>query len=414
MVQQLGLRGQRLRRSAVLMLLLAGTTACTSNLQHAGPEPQPQGRHRIGHTAAATLRASSRPGALSVTAVKSFPGGVLMVAAESSTGAGRHTTRVLLSRDRGATFSDVTPPAARAAASWSVDDLAARGSAHLWIAVWDADTTDERVFRSADGGRHWRASSAPGHDAAAGATDSLTFLDARHGWLVQQMPTGPLSALFRTVDGGAHWHVVDRRLPQVAPVVAASTTHLWQGGGFFSDTLPRSTDGGRTWQQVDIGFRRGHRTTFSSPAVLPGGLLLATSTRSSAGVVLQFYRSRDDGGTWTRLSRLGPVRARPLLDDGYVRRGQLVFATSTVWWWVSQQARPTVYRTTDAGRHWTAHRLPIASARAGTSLSQIATSGRRHAWVTVVRRGTARLLATDDGGSSWTVVRLDLRFRPRA
>jgi photosystem II stability/assembly factor-like uncharacterized protein len=317
--------------------------------------------------------------------------------------------RVLVSRNHGATFTDVTPAGMDSPDVLWVDDFAARGAARIWVAVWDLDSTHETVYRTRDGGDSWQAVPAPGHDMAAGATDSIAFDDAQHGWLVQQMPTGPMSVLYRTNDAGAHWQPVNRRLPQVAPAVADGSMGLWQGGGFLSHRLSYSTDGGHTWSPARVGEHSGRATLFDRPAVLGGQVLEATSSLDRHGEMLRFYRTHDSVH-WSKVARLGPLPDEPKVAGGYVRRTQLVFATPAVWWLIAVDPRPTVYRTTDAGAHWSAHRLPGSAPVGSRPFLQITSSDRRHAWATITGRGTARLLATTDGGDTWAVVHLARRL----
>ena len=389
-----GMVRSRGRLVVAAAVLLTASTACTSSVQDSGTATTPS-PSRTGTTPVTGA-------ALSATAVRAYPGGLVLAAADAGSGAER-TTRVLVSRDNGGSFTDITPAGMGTTPALRVDDMVAEGSAHLWLAVWDIDTTKETVYRTDDGGSSWRAAPAPGHDMAAGARDSISFVDAEDGWLVQQMPTAPIGTLYRTGDAGAHWQRVNRRLPQVAPVVADPPTGLWQGGGSFGDRLTHSTDGGHTWTRADLGEQPGRATLFGLPGVFPGQVLETTSSLTGTGEVLRFYRTGDAGATWAQAARLGPLRHEPKAGGGYVRRAQLALVTPSVWWVVADVPRPTVYRTTDAGRHWTTHRLPGGAQDGSGPFVQITASDRRHAWATITGPDTTRVLATTDGGSTWAV-----------
>jgi hypothetical protein len=401
--------------AVAVAVVLATTAACTSNVQGTDSVARPKPSQKVAHPIASSGTPSSSPfaaarqDALSVTAVRPYPRGLVLAAVAGS--GDDPPMRVLVSRNHGATFTDVTPAGMHSTDLMMVDDIAARGPARIWVAVWDADSADETVYRTTNGGAGWHAGPAPSHDMAAGATDSLAFIDAEHGWLVQQMPTAPISALYRTGDAGAHWEPVNRRLPQVAPVVADGSSGLWQAGGFFSDRLSHSTDRGHTWSSAELGPQPARAALFDHPAVFAGQVLEAVSSLDRHGEVLRFYRTRNRV-TWSEIARLGPLSREPKVAGGDVRRAQVTFATPTVWWVIAADPRPTVYRTTDAGRHWSLHRLPVAAHVGRRPSLQIASSDRRHAWATITGSDTARLLATTDGGDTWAVVHLARRLGP--
>lgn len=403
--------------AVAVVAVLVVSAACTNTMQGTGPQTQPtlsKATHPVtpSATPSPTLSAApstaSRGKVLSVAALRAYPGGLVLAAAEVGTSEDR-PTRVLVSKNYGATFIDITPAGMNSTDLLRVDDIVARGSARIWVAVWDADSTDETLYRTTDGGTSWQAAPAPEHDAAAGAMDSISFVDARNGWLVQQMPTAPISTLYRTSDAGAHWQPVNRRLPQVAPVVAGTATDLWQAGGFFSDRLTHSTDGGHRWARVALGKQPGRARLFGAPSMFSGQVLEATSSLDRHGEVLEFYGT-GDGVNSSRIARLGPLPDEPRLGGGYVRRAQLVFATAQVWWVLAADPRPTVYRTTDAGRHWTGHRLPSTTHVGTKPFLQLASGDGRHAWATIAGRDTAQLLATSDGGRTWSGVDLAKRL----
>ena len=404
----------RCRLAATVLVVLAASVGCSSNAQGTGAGARPTSgrvipRAASSPTPSSTASTASRGDALSVTTVRAYRRGLVLAAARAGAGVGR-PQRVLVSTNHGATFTDITPAGMRGTrTTWVVDDIVARGPARLWVAVWDADSTKETVYRTTDGGGRWQAAPAPGHDAAAGAMDSISFVDAHHGWLVQQMPTAPISALYRTSDAGAHWQPVDRRLPQVAPVVPDLATGLWQGGGAFSDRLLHSTDGGQSWASADLGRQPGRATLVGRPTPFSGQMLEAVSGLTRDGEVLRFHRTRN-GVSWSDIARLGPLSDEPSIGGSDVRRAQLAFATANAWWVIADDPQPTVYRTTDAGRHWTSARLPGTSPLGRRPFVQIASSDERQAWATVAGRDTTRLLATTDGGRTWSVVDLAKRL----
>jgi hypothetical protein len=109
--------------------------------------------------------------------------------------------------------------------------------------VFNIDTTNETLYRTADGGRSWHAYSAPGHVIAAGSQDTVQFITPTRGWLVNLQPTGPLESLLATTNGGKTWRVVARLqpaggagiLPELGQVQFEPDGRVgWLGGWIFS------------------------------------------------------------------------------------------------------------------------------------------------------------------------------------
>jgi photosystem II stability/assembly factor-like uncharacterized protein len=337
--------------------------------------------------------------------VRAFPSGRLLVAGEAGTGAAQRA-RVFLSSDDGATFADITPDALAQRSSSFVDDMISRGPDRLWVLTWDANSTRSTLYRSADQGHTWQAAAAPGHNESAGSTDSLAFDDDRHGWLVQQMPNGTGSTLYATNDGGATWHTVNQRLPQVAPVASDPATGLWQGSGLLGGRLTHSTDGGRTWLTDGPTPGQGRAASSGPPGLFDGRVLVAVGSLSSPGETVRFYETADAGQAWRELSRVGPLPREPTVF-GVVRRAQTAFAGPDTWWEVASEPYPVVYTTSDAGTHWSHHRLQVPRPARKAPLLQITASDQRHAWILVSNRDVTHLLATSDGGRTWTQVHPD-------
>lgn len=81
-------------------------------------------------------------------------------------------------------------------------------------------------------------------------------------------------------------------LPQFSVPPIGRSDLLLRGGGFFSDTVYRSVDGGRTWEPLETGL----------PAAGSGGRMLAggSETFYAAGTGSTVYRTTD-GTTWEQV-----------------------------------------------------------------------------------------------------------------
>lgn len=111
---------------------------------------------------------------------------------------------ILASSDGGATWRQQlrTPD--------QVGDLCCSDADHVWA------IDGERVYRSSDGGRHWRSRrAAPGSALAA-----IAFSNARDGWLVTE---GDRPAIYVSHDGGATW----RRQTSVGSAFAPYLMDVW-------------------------------------------------------------------------------------------------------------------------------------------------------------------------------------------
>jgi hypothetical protein len=141
-----------------------------------------------------------------------------------------------------------------------------------------ANSTISTVYRSADGGQTWDATTVPGLDDATVAIDPA---DADRA-IISGQPTTASGSLLITGDGGDTW------TPEAGPWAAqlafdpSDPSHVWAVAG----TLEESTDYGATWTPIT-----GGPSGLRSIAIAAGKIYVA----SGAGVA----RTSDDGATWT-------------------------------------------------------------------------------------------------------------------
>lgn len=112
-----------------------------------------------------------------------------------------------------------------------------------------------RVYRSDDGGRHWRATDTRVPSSASAGIFSLAFRDPRHGVAVggdYAKPATAPDALAVTSDGGRSWPVQGGRVPgQYRSGAAFADGHTVLAVGTTGSDV--SSDGGRTWSRFDAG-----------------------------------------------------------------------------------------------------------------------------------------------------------------
>ena len=125
-----------------------------------------------------------------------------------------------------------------------------------WFATGGGDRP--RVFRTIDGGRHWKVADSPMASGEAAGIFSLAFRDPLFGVAVGGdflKPTEAVKAASVTYDGGRTWKLVPadkapkgyRSGSRVRAVVAATVIAVGPSG---SDV---SYDGGRSWKQFYDG-----------------------------------------------------------------------------------------------------------------------------------------------------------------
>ncbi len=331
---------------------------------------------------------------------------------------------VMVTNDGGVTWTDVTPQGLAADSGAIVKGyfIDARTG---WVFSLRA-TQDVTVYGTTDGGRSWsKLATAP--VKYGDGNMFIAFSDAQHGWFEDRSAgMGQLPGeLLATKDGGLTWTRVAQSgsvnaapgtpgvlpsgvLPFGGSLTAQSDGTLWltgaqraTGGGPGYLWLFKSTDGGKSWSQMSLPVPAGHEedaTNVSDPTFIgKTGLLSVIYTGQQSASAL--YRSSDSGQTWSLQGTLNmggwPVFANPL--NGWQTDGQ------------------HLYRTTDGGRTWSTVNpdATLQKALAGRNISQIVISGSpgstdgQRCLIVLESKGSSSvgrlLLATDDGGQTWSV-----------
>ncbi len=186
----------------------------------------------------------------------------------------------------------------------------------------------------------------------------------------------------------------DQVLQAVSPV---SDQVAWISG--HGGVIVRTLDGGESWERIpapggdSLQFRDIH--AFSSSA--------AVALTAGSGSASRIYRTADGGASW-RLNFLmnEPEGFLDCLDFWDAGRG---FAYGD-----SFDGAPYILVTADGGRSW-ARTGPEAMPQAGDGEGGFAASGTcartgdgGHGWIGTGAGGSARILATEDFGASWSEI----------
>ena len=181
------------------------------------------------------------------------------------------------------------------------------------------------VFKTTDGGLHWRPifdqepDESIGALAVAASDHNVVWAGTGEAFIRSHISIG--AGVFKSTDAGATWKfmglkntgripriVIDPRNPQVVLVCATGTTYgPQQSRGVF-----RSTDGGATWTKTlfvnpDTGCS-GLAMDQSNPRILFAGMWQYeqhTWGQRSGGPSSGVYKSTDGGVSWTKLEGHG-------------------------------------------------------------------------------------------------------------
>lgn len=150
----------------------------------------------------------------------------------------------------------------------------------------------------------------------------------------------------------------------------------------------RSEDGGRSWEEVDLGGAEIGAALYDVVRRPDTGTLIAVGGDGSAAVV---FRSTDDGVTWTRQTETGTSRTMLAVDN----------ADGDTWWMVGQDR---IMVSTDDGITWVG-----APSDPGTTGRRVSVAFRDESYGIVLDEGTSvagtgRTWLTTDGGQTWNNV----------
>ena len=351
--------------------------------------------------------------------------------------------------DGGVTWRDVSPP-------WFANETEGGRVAcyldadHAWMTeiVGASSTTTGRllVFETRNGGLSWQESDA----VPIGESNNwpappmppavqLQFIDARHGWLVTDAgyyTSGRgTTNVYTTMDGGLHWSQVATSegiersywLQQASSCRPSGMTFLSLSQGWLTwdctaqpfsspatDVVLVTDDGGRSWGPNSIniaqylaGWPDGGPTpntywacAASAPVfgggegiLLVGCAALANRDGAPAGPGWSATLRTDDGGATWNLELTHPT-------PGYVGLSQLDFVDSNAGYaFVKTASGNDLYRTNDAGRHWSIVTKGLFSGQNVTDVQFLdATTG-----FAFTDRSSATPWKTTDGGLTWTL-----------
>jgi len=322
------------------------------------------------------------------------------------------TMHILRTGDGGNTWFDVTPP--QAVPSGAATLLAAGyflDTDQAWAFFSQNDgmaPAQAIVWHTENGGMGWQTSQPlvlEGLDSQFSVSD-IQFIDSQNGWLLAHVGVGmnhDYVMLYRTQDGGASW----QRL--VDPYDDGSIQACYKPGMLFTDAqqgwlpvncngvmpgaiLYHTTDGGSTWETVNLPAPADLPTLFENPEAACGvddltfftpdfGRLAMTCTNYSTdplSYLYYLYTTQDGGATWTSTVYPG---------------GSLTFLNDQVGWAQNQN----IYQTKDGGATWT----KIANVSWEAKFDFVS---EKLGWAVARSGEEIALVKSEDGGVYWILI----------
>jgi photosystem II stability/assembly factor-like uncharacterized protein len=290
-----------------------------------------------------------------------------------------------------------------------IDSISFVNRQHGWAMVFiaasdDGKTNTYRMYETRDAGNSW---SAAGHDLTVrgGLFDSIEFVDDIHGWL----HIGPYNdaTVFATSDGGVTWTPAWKSTePYGNAFESYSFASQNAGWRVIPTRLQRTTDGGRTWSDLDYPCvaERQYTAHVSFTSDRDGWLLCGTTYASDD---FELYRTNDAGASWTRVASAGPTGAPDSLGSGAILISFQFLDHQTGWITTSADgARSGAFVTHDGGVTWSRLALKAPSGPPFWCLDHVQFVDANHGFVLVSRDNTmpGNLYETGDGGASWAIV----------
>lgn len=237
---------------------------------------------------------------------------------------------------------------------------------------------------------------------------SYDFVTPSTGWALVVTVTSGQFSVFRTIDGANHWQKQltggQGSLLQLGP---QSVQFFDRSDGFIevaaspSFLVDRTTDSGAHWHPVVLPGPGSGVITFSDPS--NGWLLVLTGSPTDQTVNL--YGTRDGGGTWQRLPDPPPdVCLRGAVSCLQVAPTVAFRRPSEGWIGTRGDPLPHVYSTSNGGRSWNRHELPIPAdgLAAGAIASVDLLPGTGVVAFLDEGNGPSFPAASFDGGASWS------------
>lgn len=319
--------------------------------------------------------------------------------------------------------AEPAPPASNVAPKTGVEDVSATmpydfvaldfvDASNGWIAGIDEGNNVSTILRTADGGRTWSQQV----EIVGDTLFDVDFADVANGWAV-----GIEGTIYRTSDAGTTWSIeapdawaAQRETPfkkiysqstpatflelseTVVSIFFVDATNGWAAGDTPTDDvdrrarlLLRTADGGKTWREIAAASPE------TDVALNDIFFVDANEGWAAGGNVVTreedvLLHTTDGGKTWSRVAT-GAVQYQRAVHFADARTGWVVGLTIDA---VSEEFGPSrILATADGGKTWTAQ---LTSER---SFFDVHFADAQRGWAVGDR---ATVFTTADGGKTWS------------
>jgi photosystem II stability/assembly factor-like uncharacterized protein len=415
-------RRRRRRMIGLVLALLAAGGAVGYGIDRGGGNSSPTGA-KPGASPSSPSAPRQREQQLAQAARKTTIGDAALIA--PGVGWAINGNALWLTINNGTKWRRITPPDLRG------QDVIARAvdvhfidAKHGWVS---AELNGTRIVKgslryggiliTSDGGNSWHLVTLPGCYHCANS--HFSFLDSRRGFALTATQSSDgtfVGRLYATSDGGTHWTLV-RATRFYGRIVFTDRLHGWAltdpsrwafkpccaipiGEGL----IYRTSDGGRSWQRVTLPAPVGYQHEgwiaswmrfFDTRDGVIASLALDRVTKRLHVLV---DVTNDGGRTWA-------VRAAPLSSEQPQTQDGLPYASfsaaTTHDWMLFSRTRPLLFRTSDAGHHWSTVAMTPHPRPTFVWAPDFVTPDDGWAVFPTGNSGEA-LVRTTDGGRTWT------------
>ena len=236
--------------------------------------------------------------------------------------------------------------------------------------------------------------------------------------------------VWKTTDAGNNWTPLTDKEKfssvgaiEVAPsdpntIYVGTGESCWRGNIIAGDGVYKSTDAGKTWQNVGLKDTLHIARIVIDPKDPNKVFVAAMGHAYGPNAERGIFRSLDGGKTWDKVlykdENTGAIDLSMDPNNSSILFAALYQAKRLPWDAISGGPGSGLYRSADGGATWKKiddkNLPPYPWGRVGVSVS--ADSNRIYAQIEAANKGG--LYRSDDGGTKWQLINDDRRFQQRA